>query len=80
MPLFFFGYRDDRGNLERHDEGIAFPSLDAAYQDAAQAALDIRADACSEGQNVANHAFEIRDESGRKVRVLPSAEALSRIT
>ncbi len=41
MPRFFFDYRDDQGHLERDDEGIAFPSLEAAYADALRAAADI---------------------------------------
>jgi hypothetical protein len=78
MPRFFFDYRDDQGHLERDDDGIAFPSLEAAYDDALQAAAEMRADACCEGQNVVNQAFEIRDESGRMLLVLPFAEGLSR--
>lgn len=78
MPRFFFDYRDDHGHLERDDEGIAFPSLQAACQDALQAAADIRNDACCEGQNVADCSFEIRDESGRMLLVLPFTEALHR--
>jgi hypothetical protein len=38
----------------------------------------VKADACCEGQNVAGHSFEIRDESGRTLLVLPFIEALSR--
>jgi hypothetical protein len=34
MPRFFFDYRDDQGHLERAGDGIAFPSLEAAYEDA----------------------------------------------
>jgi hypothetical protein len=78
MPRFFFDYRDNQGHLERDVDGIAFPSLEAAYQDAVQAAAEMKADACCEGQNVAGHSFEIRDESGRMLLVLPFAEALAR--
>ena len=78
MPRFFFDYRDDQGRLERDDEGIAFPSLEAAYKDALQAAADMRTDACSEGRNIAHHQFEIRDEAGEVRRVLPFTQVQSK--
>ncbi len=77
MPRFFFDYRDDRGHLERDDDGITFPSLEAAYRDALQAAKEMQADACCEGPNSAAQSFEIRDESGRMLLVLPFAQALA---
>ena len=78
MPRFFFDYRDDRGYLERDDDGIAFPSLEAACEDALQAAKEMHADACCEGRNAAGQAFEIRDDSGHTLLVLPFPEAVSR--
>jgi hypothetical protein len=78
MPQFFFDHRDDQGHLERDDDGIAFPNLEAACQDALQAAAEMKADACCDGQNVAGHSFEIRDESGRMLLVLPFTEAPAR--
>ena len=78
MPRFFFDYRDGQGRLERDDDGVEFPSLEAACEDAAQAAIDMHTDACCEGQCATEDAFEIRDESGRLVVVLPFDEALSR--
>ena len=78
MPRFFFDYRDGRGGLERDDDGVEFPSLEAAYKDATQAARDMHAEAQCEGQNAIDHAFEIRDKSGRMLLVLPFAEALSK--
>jgi hypothetical protein len=67
-----------RGRLDRDDEGVEFPSLKAAYEDATQAAVDMSMDACCSGQCATQDAFEIRDESGRVLAVLPFAEALSR--
>ena len=43
MPRFFFDYRNSDGQLERDGEGIEFPSLDAAYDDALKAAVDMHA-------------------------------------
>jgi hypothetical protein len=68
----------EASGLEHEDEGVEFPSLEAAYDDAAQAAVDIHTDACCEGQCATEDAFEIRDESGRLVIVLPCDEELSR--
>jgi hypothetical protein len=78
MPRFFFDYRDGRGCLERDDDGVESPSLQVAYEDAAQAAVDMHTDACCEGQCATEDAFEIRDESGRLVVVLPFNDAFRR--
>jgi Domain of unknown function (DUF6894) len=77
MPLFFFDYRGNHGCLERDEEGIEFASLEAAYKDAHHAAIDMHADACRQGKSLADHSFEIRDESGLTLLVLPFNEALS---
>jgi hypothetical protein len=78
MPQFFFDYRDDQGHVERDEDGIAFPSLETAYDDAQQAVAEMKADGCCGGQDIVGHAFEIRDESGRMLLVVPFAEALAR--
>jgi hypothetical protein len=78
MPRFFFDYRGDDGRLQRDAEGIEFASLEAAYKDAIHAARDMHADACGEGKSLADHSFEIRDEFGQTLLVLPFSEALSR--
>lgn len=78
MPRFFFDHRHGEGPLERDEQGLEFPSLEAAYEDASQAAVDMRMDACCEGECATDDNFEIRDESGRIVRVLPFAKAQSR--
>ena len=62
MPRFFFDYRDGQGRLDRDDEGVEFPSLVAAYEDATQAAVDMSMDACCSGHCATQDAFEIRDE------------------
>jgi hypothetical protein len=77
MPQFFFDYRTEN-YLERDDEGITFPSITAAYEDALQAAAEMRAEACCEGRDAANESFEIRDEAGRMVLVLPFTEAVKK--
>jgi hypothetical protein len=78
MPRFFFDYRGDNGRLQRDAEGIEFASLEAAYKDAIHAARDMHADACGGGKSLADHSFEIRDEFGQTLLVLPFSEALSR--
>jgi Domain of unknown function (DUF6894) len=78
MPRFFFDHRHGPDVLERDEEGIEFPSLEAAYEDATQAAVDIQTDACCEGGCATDDAFEIRDETGRMLLILPFTEALSR--
>ena len=78
MPRFFFDYRDSDGQLERDCEGIEFPSLEAAYEDVLKAAVDMQTDSRRDGTDLTAHSFEIRDDSGRVLIVLPFAEALSR--
>jgi hypothetical protein len=78
MPRFFFDHRHGQGAVDRDDEGIEFPSLEAAYHDATQAAVEMQTDACCEGDCATEDAFEIRDETGRMLLILPFTEALSR--
>lgn len=78
MPQFFFDYRGDQGHLERDEEGVEFASLELAHKDACHAAREMHADACREGKSLADHSFEIRDEAGQTLLVLPFSEALSR--
>jgi hypothetical protein len=77
MPRFFFDYRGDHGRLERDEEGVEFASLELAHKDASHAARDMHADARRGGDSLADHSFEIRDESGATLLVLPFSEALS---
>ncbi len=76
MPCFYFDYRDGDGRLERDEDGIDFPSLEAAYLDAHLAIIDIWAEARREGRDPRPASFEIRDAHSRGVIELPFAEAL----
>lgn len=49
MPRFHFDYRDGDGSVERDEEGIEFPSLEAACFDARLAIIDMWAEARRRG-------------------------------
>jgi hypothetical protein len=65
------------GGLEVDQEGIEFPSIEAAYLDAYHAAIDMWADARHKGRDLSRHGFVIRDAAGQPVMELPIAEVLA---
>jgi uncharacterized protein DUF6894 len=79
MPRFFFDYRDGNGLVERDEDGIGVPSIETAYKVALQAAVEMYEEAREKGWNATDHSFEVRDETGRILLVIPLAEALPRL-
>jgi len=75
MPRFFFHFisRDDAG---RDDVGTVFPSLEAAYLDAYDAALGISLEKLRARDDPANDGVEITDEDGRMLMYIPFSEVL----
>ena len=74
MPLFYFDFGDDNGSGA--DDGIEFPSIEAAYLVAYHAAIDMWAEARHVGRDLSGHQFFIRDENGRVLVELSFAEAV----
>jgi hypothetical protein len=78
MPHFYLHFRDGDG-LEEDFIGRALPDLDAAHAEALRVARDLQAiwsDLPAEARS--SLAFEIVDETGKTVRVVPFSEAAGR--
>ncbi|WP_264048863.1 DUF6894 family protein [Methylobacterium flocculans] len=77
MPMFYSHIRSEQTYVE-DPEGGEYPSLDAAWRDAVLSAKHIIGEALRTGTSLRcalSRTFEITDEEGRQVAVLPFAEA-----
>jgi hypothetical protein len=75
MPHFFFNYTSGGVNCV-DDIGTEFPSLEAAYLDACEAALALAFEKLRGRQDPTNDAFEIVDEKQNLLMHLPFSEVL----
>ena len=75
MPRFFFDLATPAG-LERDDTGSVFDSLETAYLDGSQAAVEISIDLLRDRHDPSRHRFEVRDEEGQVVLEIPFGEVL----
>ena len=77
MPMFYFHVRSEEVFVE-DTEGAEYPSLEAARREAVVSAKHIISDTLRSGgplRCALKRTFEITDEGGRQVVVLPFAEA-----
>ena len=75
MPNYFFHIYDATGTLQ-DDEGMVLPNLDAARTEAIQSAREILAETIRAGGVVDGRRFEVADESGDILFVVPFADVL----
>jgi hypothetical protein len=75
MPRFFFNVRDG-DFLGKDPEGVVFADLDAARAEALAAARDILGDAIKNDQVQDARQYEITDEAGQIVAMVPLMDAL----
>lgn len=75
MPSYFFHICDPAGSL-RDEEGIVLPDVDAARTEAVQSARDILAETVRAGEVVDGRRFEVADETGQVLFVVPFADVL----
>jgi hypothetical protein len=76
MPKFFFDLRYRGGDLDLDDVGLDLADFEAAYLEAHCAAIEMWAEARSEGRKPTYDYFVIRDVSNRIVLELPFSEAV----
>lgn len=70
MPRFYFHVR--AGQVLEHDAiGVEFASLNDAKSDAEVAAREMLVDKALAGQSAFNEQFEIADETGTVVAIVP---------
>ncbi len=75
MPRFFFHFTS-QNDVSRDEVGTVFPSLEAAYLDSCQSALEMSIDKLRAREDPINDSVEIADESGRRLMNIPFAEVL----
>jgi hypothetical protein len=75
MPRYFFNFRNEHG-LDFDDEGLEFSDLHAAYLEAFEAAKEMWCEAIREMRNPSAQQFEISDERGTTLLVVPFLEVL----
>src|ERR1700758_400689 len=75
MPRFFFHFTS-QNDVSRDEVGTVFPSLEAAYLDSCQSALEMSIDKLRAREDPINDSVEIADESGRHLMNIPFSEVL----
>jgi hypothetical protein len=75
MLRYFFNFRHE-GGLDLDDEGLELPDLHIAYLEAFEAATEMWVEAIRQMQNPVAHQFEISDERGATLLVVPFLEVL----
>ena len=75
MPRFFFHICQATG-LIRDAEGTLLPDLDAAHEEAIASARQILSDKIRAGEVLNGQSFEITDETGQVVGVVPFKSAV----
>jgi hypothetical protein len=75
MPLFFFNYASD-GKTAPDEVGTEFPSLEAAYLDACESALEMAFEKLRARQDPTTDSFEIVDDRQNLLMQVPFSEVL----
>jgi hypothetical protein len=75
MPHYYFHLIVGRERY-RDELGVTFESLEAAYLDAFEAAREMWSELLKERRDPAIHSFEIANEDGSVLMILPFAEVL----
>jgi len=75
MNRFFFHLCGPAG-VSTDDEGVAFETLEDAYLDLWQAAVEMSVDALRQHRDVSRDRFELWDEHGRFLLDLPFSEVM----
>lgn len=76
MPRFFFHIRDSE-SFEVDPEGVEFDSIESAVVDAKAAAREMMADMLRAGERVDGQRFEIADEHGKVIEIVPFRSVLN---
>lgn len=73
MPSYFF-HIHDAGEIIRDEEGSVLPDVQSARTEAIQSARDILAEHVRAGDVVDGRRFEVADETGKVLFVVPFAD------
>ncbi|MCK8779103.1 hypothetical protein M0654_03795 [Rhizobium sp. NTR19] len=70
MPRYYFHIRSG-GALQADIDGIDLPTHTAALEEAILGAREMVADRVRNGEEIGNEQFEVVDEDGKTIHVLP---------
>lgn len=70
MARYYFHIADDK-RFTRDEEGMEFPSLDAALREAQASARDLLIQELKDNQAIDHRRVEVWDEDGRRIEVFP---------
>ena len=76
MPAYYFHIRDN-GVLLRDPDGLELPDLDAARAECKRLILSVLKEEQIDEQFSVNRQFQIEDETGRTILIVPFRLALS---
>ena len=74
MPMFYFHIMTPTGDLLRADEGLELPDLEAAREEAIEAAASFHKDTARGAPDFSGCTFEVQDMCGRQVLTVPFGE------
>ena len=78
MPAYYFHIRDN-GTLIRDPDGLELPDLDAVRAECRRVVVSVLQEEKMDDQRSGNREFQIEDETGRIVLVVPFRSAVSRV-
>ncbi|WP_337269100.1 DUF6894 family protein [Oryzifoliimicrobium ureilyticus] len=76
MPRYYFHIREG-DDLAHDDEGLDLPDLETAQKEALEAARDMLVELIRSGLPVNGQCFEICDEKGKVLQVVPFRKVLN---
>ncbi|WP_224576685.1 hypothetical protein [Mesorhizobium sp. BR1-1-16] len=76
MPRYFF-HQVRRGGLIEDSEGSQLPDIDAARREAIDGAREMMSEAIHAGVDISSRRFEITDEQGAVVLLVPFTDAVA---
>ena len=75
MPRYFFHLRRN-GRLESDPDGVQCPSVHAARREAMRTAREIISRDALTGQRTADYVFEIENEDGEMIALIPFSQTI----
>ena len=78
MPTYYFHIRDN-GDLIKDPDGLELPDVDAVRAECKRIIASVLQEEQMDDQRSANREFQVEDEAGRTVFVVPFRSAVSRV-
>jgi hypothetical protein len=76
MPRYYLHIRDEEGRLVEDPDGSELPDLEAARAEALTGARAVLAEKVRAGELIGDQRFEITDEAGTVLTIIPMKDVL----